>query len=186
MAYTAWETSAGEAQAEVETYCRHAARGTGAVFTQLTVPSLGAVERWLTVSYHWIRGLLARNGYSTTQTDPSVVAILQELNVLDVCVKVELSLPEESGSGEPNQRFTAFAERRTELIEMITDGTLGAIGATPDSSTDSTRIPRIGGERYSRKELAEEDTDRTQHRVRRGAMQHPGLALPTGEQDYRV
>ncbi len=182
MAYTAWETTAGEAQSEVEAYTRHAARGTGAVFTALTIPSLPAVERWLTVSYYWISGLLARNGLSTTQTDTAVLAILQELNVVDVCMKVELSLPEESGSGEPNQRFLEFKERRAELMEMLADGTLGSMGAGANATV--SRVPILGGEFFSRKQLAEENTDRTQHRIRRNGLGHPGVTLPSAEQDY--
>ena len=184
MAYTAWETAAGEALAEVEAYCRHAARSSAGTFTTNTTPTKAAVERWLTVSYHWIRSLLASAGLSTTQTDATVLAVLQELNALDVAAKVELSLPEESGSGEPNQRFLAFDERRKELIEIIADGTLAAMGAT--TSASGRRMPTIGGERLSRKAVAEEDTDRTQHRIRRNIFGHPSNGIPSTTDDFIV
>lgn len=170
MAYTAYELVAQDAIADVANLCRHAARANGE-FAPETVPSLQAVERWLTLSHAWIAGLLKRHGYSDVQTDATVVGILEELNVYDVCMKVEMSMPSESSSGDPNERFKVFQDRRTELLEQITDGTLGTLGAAGYDS--GTRKPIVTGVSYSRKRVAEDDTDRTQHRVRRSQFNNP-------------
>lgn len=174
MSYLAFETAPGEALNEVAALCRHAARGAGGKFSASTVPSIGAVERWLTTSYYWVRGLLAAHGYAADQTEPAVLAILQELNAIDTCVKVELSLPEESGSGAPNQRFQTFLDRRKDLVEMIESGALATLGAAlSPEGTSLRRAPVATGQFYSRKRLAESDSDRTQHRIRRGMFEPP-------------
>lgn len=181
MAYTAFETAAGEALAEVASLCRHAARASGA-FSSSTVPTLVAVERYLTTSHYWIHGLLRRAGLDVEQTDPAVLGILQQLNVYDACIKIELSLPANAETGDGNSRFQTFEERRTDLVEMITDGSLAAM---PDAVLLSTsmRTPIITGISNSRKRLTEENRDATQHRVRRGQFGHHGLLNPTSDTD---
>lgn len=179
MAYTAYETAANEALGEVQSLCRHAARASGA-FSSATVPSLAAVERYLTTSYYWIQGLLRRAGMSPTQTDTAVLGVLQQLNVYDVCIKIELSLPANAETGEGNNRYDTFEERRKELMEMFADGTLAAM---PDAVllSSALRTPIVTGVSISRKRVAEDDTDRTQHRVRRNQFQAPGQLSPLGE-----
>lgn len=170
MSYTAYESATGEALADVASLCRHAARDNGS-FAPETVPALQAVERWLTLSHAWIAGLLKRHGYSDVQTDTNVIGVLQELNTYDVCMKVELSMPSESSSGDPNERFKTFQERRMELMEQITDGTIATLGAVLFNS--GLRSPIVTGTSYSRKRVAENDADRTQHRVRRSQFNNP-------------
>lgn len=179
MAYTAYETAEGEALGEVQSLCRHAARSAGA-FAATTIPTLPAVERYLTTSYYWIQGLLRRAGLSSAQTDTAVLSILQQLNVYDTCIKVELSLPTNAETGEGNNRFDTFEERRKDLLEMFTDGTLAAM---PNAVLldNALRTPVVTGVSISRKRLAEEDTDRTQHRIRRGQFQAHGLLDPVAE-----
>lgn len=183
MAYTAFETAANEAYTQVKSYCRHAARADGE-FTSGTVPSLVQVEGWITVSYYWVRGLLNRYGYSATQTNINILGILMELNVLDAAAKIELSLPAESTTGEPNQRFIEFNERRKELMNMIADGTFSAMGAVMSSS--AARTPLLSGISKSRKDILESDDDATQHRIRRNLFQSPGTRDATSEQDWQL
>lgn len=172
MSYLGYELTAGDALLEVQELCRHAARQDGR-FTAATVPTLVAVERWLTTSYYWIAGQLRRHGFDTVQTNAVVLGILQQLNVYDACLKVEMSFPVESSSGEPNSRFQFFLDRREELLEMIGDGTLAAMGA--EVVPNAGREPVLTGQFLSRKQLAEDNTDRTQHRVRREQFTYPGV-----------
>lgn len=171
MSYQSFETTAGDALLEVQTLCRHAARASGA-FSTTTVPTLAAVEQWLTTSNYWIQGILLSHGYTAAQTGASALSILQQLNVYDTCMKVELSLPAADGSGEPNGRFREFSERRQELLDMVIDGTLSVfLGLT---GAGLRRLPIVTGLSRSRKRLVETDTDATQHRVRRGQFNAPG------------
>lgn len=119
---------------------------------------------------------------STTQTDEAILGILQQLNVYDTCIKIELSLPTNAETGEGNNRFDTFEERRKDLLEMFTDGTLAAMPGAVLLETDM-RTPIVTGISISRKRLAEEDTDRTQHRIRRGQFQAHGLLDPVAETD---
>ena len=171
VSYTAYELVTGDALTEVSNLCRHAARSNGA-FTSSTIPTLAAVEQWLTVSSYWIGGILLRSGLSRVQTASEVVAILQQLNVYDACMKVEMSLPVESSSGEPNERFKFFEERRTEMMEQVMDGTLASLGAV--TADAGLRTPIITGISRSRKALLNQDTDATQHRVKREQFTYPG------------
>jgi predicted NUDIX family NTP pyrophosphohydrolase len=88
-------------------------------------------------------------------------------------------VPKRGGTGDENERFKAFKERRDELVEMITDGTLAAMGATEQAS--GSRVPIVTGLSKSRKELANLDTDATQHRVKRDMFNSPFASLPMGE-----
>lgn len=169
MSYTAFETANGEAKADVEALCRHAAESG---FSSSTVPTLAAVERWLTTSYYWIQGLLHRAGLSGTQTATNVVAILQELNVYDVCIKVEMALPTQIESGDPNERFQVFVDRRAELLDAIRDGTLAGLGASEYDA--GQRKPVAGGLSIARKAVLTEDTDAVQPRATIGRFNNPG------------
>jgi len=181
MSYVAFELATGEAKAEIESLCRHAARGSGGTFTSNTVPSLGAVERWLTTSYYWIQGQLRRSGLSSTQTATPVLGQLQQLQVYDVCCKVELSLPVDSTSGDPSARFQWFETQRKEMLETLHDGTLAGLGAA--TYDGGVRTPYAGGLSNSRKRLIEDNADATQHRVRRGGFVNVGGAGPWAESD---
>jgi hypothetical protein len=179
VSYTAWETSAGAALSDVQNLCRHAARA-NAGFSPTTIPSLPAVERWITLSKAWIDGLLIRNGLSLTQDNADVVGILQELNTYDACIKVELSLPAEMSTGDPNLRFKTFVDRRMELVESIKDGTLAGLGANVFNS--GQRTPILTGTSISRKQLMEDDTDAVQHRVHEEQFDFPGVNVDAGNE----
>ena len=181
MAYTSFESAAGEAQDGVEALCRHLTNAGD--FDASTTPLLDEVERYLTISYAWVVGILAKAGLSATQTDAEVVAILEQLNVYDTCVKIELGQPAQNATGEPSLRFVAFTERRDELLEMVTDGTLSAMGADTDSTASSRRTPVLTGQFHSRKRVAETNSDRTQHRIRRGVFERSDLVIPTAESE---
>lgn len=180
MTYTAYELTVGDALTEVQNLCHHAARNSGA-FSASTIPTLSAVEQWITTSYYWIGGVLLRSGLSRTQTAPEVLGILQQLNVYDACMKVEMSLPVESSSGEPNERFKFFEERRNELMEQLMDGTLAGLGAVTQST--GLRTPIVTGTSRARKALLNEDTDATQHRVKREQFTYPGSQQGTYDTD---
>ncbi len=179
--YTAYESADDEAVNGVESLCRHLTDSGD--FSPTTTPLIEEVERWLTTSYYWIQGLLAKAGLSTTQTASSILGILEQLNVYDVAVKTELSSPATNLDGEPNARFITFTERRDELMAMLTDGTLAAMGATVDSTAAARRTPVATGLSIARKKVAEDDTDRTQHRVRRNLFHRPDGTEPWAETD---
>lgn len=180
-AYTAWELSPGDALAEIQSLCRHAARSNGG-FSADTIPTLKSVQQYITLSYYWVNGELARHGLSTTQTLPAVVGILQQLNVYDVCIKIEMSLPVASATGEPNERFKFFVDRRAELMEQIANGTISSLFA--NEASIGLRAPIVTGLSYSRKALADNDRDRTQHRVKRDQFSYPGVAGPPMQDPY--
>lgn len=164
MSYLAYELAEGDARREVERLCRHAARASGA-FSSSTVPDAAAVEQYLTTSYHWIRTRLIKAGLSDDQTDADVVGVLQQLQVYDVCMKVELALPTEAAGGNPSDRWTTFKELRDEMAMMISDGSLSGIGA--EEIELARRTPFVGGISRERKRLMREDSDAIQHRVQR-------------------
>lgn len=116
--------------------------------------------------------MLHRAGLSGTQTATNVVAILQEFNAYDVCIKVEMSLPTQIESGDPNERFRVFVERRTELLDAIRDGTLAGLGASEYDT--GQRKPIVGGLSISRKAVLTDDTDAVQPRVTVGRFDNPG------------
>lgn len=176
MAYSSYELASGDALAEVQRLCRHAARANGA-FTTATVPSLSAVEQWLTTSYYMLGAILRKAGLSETQTAVSVVGVLQQAMVYDTCMKVELSLPTEAAGAGPSARYVMFKELRDEFWTAIRDGTIAGIDATVDSTLQ--RTPYVGGLSISRKTLMVDDTDATQHRIRRGQFQRQGI-IPIG------
>ncbi len=179
--YTAYESADDEAKNGVEALCRHLTKS--GEFDATTSPLLEEVERYINISHFWIQGLLQKAGLSTTQTDTDVIGILEQLNVYDTCVKVELGQPALNVTGEPNARFVAFTERRDELMAMVVDGTLSAMGATADSIAAGRRTPILTGQLISRKKVADGNTDRTQHSVRRGAFVNPAIAAPRSETD---
>lgn len=175
-----YELTSGAALADVESLCRHVARSPGATFGTATTPKLTAVQSWLTLSGYWIGGLLSRYGLDPAQDDAPVVGILQQLNVYDTCWKVEASLPNEDSTGAPNARMVEFSDRRMELVEMIENGTLVALGAHLQAG-GAVRSPLVGGLSISRKRYADDDLDATQHRVKRNQFINPGAPFPRGE-----
>lgn len=181
IAYTAYEVSAGAALADVQALCRHVARGSGGTFDDTTIPTMETVCRWLTTATAWASGVLRNGGMSQTQTDPHVLAILQELIVYDVCARVEISQPAADSTGEPSARFQEFSKRRADLFDFIDNGylsTIDGVGFGP------VRTPVVGGISLSRKKVADDDTDRTQHRVKRNQFQRPGVPQPSQTDDY--
>lgn len=174
MAYTAYESDAGELLATVQANCRHAARLQGA-FGADTVPRLVDVERWITSSYYWINGLLTRHSYTVPEDAVAVINILQELQTLDVCIKVDASLPASAESGEPSARFQLWVDRRAEIMEMISDGTIFGLGAV---QTGTAIQPIVTGYRVARKQVAYNDSDIVQARARRGQFSAPGTDYP--------
>lgn len=177
---SAFELTAGDVRRDVEMLCRHLTRGAGA-FSASTIPTEASVERWITLSYHWIRGLLRRNGLSEDQTEPDVVGILQSLQSYDVAIKCEMSQATADISGEPSARFQMFVDLRKELIDLIIAGTLSDLGATPVDTNG--RAPILTGQFLDRKQVAEDDTNRTQHRIRRNLFRNPGSDFTMAETD---
>ena len=175
MAYQAYESAPGELLAEVQANCRHAARLNGS-FGANTIPRLFDVERWITQSYHWVNGLLMRHNYAVPETGAEgVVGILQELQTIDACIKVEMSLPASAESGEPSARFQVWVARRQEIIDMINDGTIFGLGAV---MTGTGRQPIVTGYLHSRKQVAYDNSDIVQARSRRGQFSAPGTDFP--------
>lgn len=166
MPYTAFELNGGACLEDVEGLCTHLTmEGT---FSDSSQPRGVDVERWLTLSYYWVQGILAKNGYAIIQTVPAVVGILQELNALDVAVKVELSNPL-TGIGEPNERFIELKRRRDELLEMLESSQmLTALGATEAEVGSASELLAASGISKSRKRLVESNTDLVIARFRRG------------------
>lgn len=174
MAYTAYETDEGELMATVAANSRHAARLQGA-FGANTIPRLTDVERWITSSYFWINGLLTRHSYVVPEDATAVIAILQELQTLDVCIKIDASLPSSAESGEPSARFQLWLDRRQEIIDMINDGTIFGLGAV---QTGTAHQPIVTGYRVGRKQVAYNNPDIVQARARRGQFSAPGTDYP--------
>jgi hypothetical protein len=182
MAYDAFELATGDCLLDVQMLCRHLTREDGS-FTASTVPTKALVEKWLTLSHHWICVLLRKAGLSETQTDEKVIGVLQELQSYDVAIKCELAQAASDITGDPSARFQAFVERRAELIELITSGALGAMDANPSEASGNPRMPILTGQFYDRKEVAESDINRTQHRIRRDIFKYPANAEPFAQQD---
>ncbi len=185
MTYLAYELSGTAALNGVASLCRHAARAAGS-FDVATIPSLGQVESWLTESYYWIGGQLRRYGFDEDQSaaGSAVISILQQLQVYDTCCKVELSLPAAGATGEPNARFQTFIERREELLGNLHDGTLNNLSAIAETKATSPRRPIVTGLSKSDKKTLEDDTDATQHRIRRDEFLNPGTLGPLAETDW--
>lgn len=87
-----------------------------------------------------------------------------------------MSFPSDNSSGQPNARFQWFENERTEILEAIGDGTLAGLGAV--TATTGMRTPIITGISLSRKAVADTDTDRTQHHVKRDQFGSPGIVNP--------
>lgn len=181
MAYTAYELNAGDALSDVQSWCRHLTLGGS--FTSATQPTLTTVERWLTLSHHFVAGLLVSAGYSATQTDTEVVGILQHLNSIDAVIKIELSHPV-TGIGEPNERFMAFMTEREELIKLVTSKALETLGATTLPNIQN-QLVKATGISWSEKEDLATDTDHIPHRFRRGIFEHHETIAPLTGIDTR-
>ena len=175
--YTAYELNEGACLEDVEALCAQLTMA--GTFGDETQPKGVTVERWITLSHHWIAGILAKNGYDTAQTDAEVVGILQELNALDVSVKCELANPL-TGVGEPNERFIALKERRDELLEMIENSQmLTLLGATGTSGGAISENLAITGISKSRKLSVENDSDYVLPRFRKGMGRNPRIGAGT-------
>lgn len=175
MSYTSYESASNECLRMVESLCRHVARDNGK-FSEQTVPTLAVVERYITTAYYWVVSKLAERGYDSEQTETEVVGLLQTLNAYQAAIAIELSLPTNDESGTGNARFQALIDMRDSLYASIESGALGQMGAS--SSSNTARQPLVTGVSISRKQVAEDDTDATQHRIRRGAFEAPGNPLP--------
>lgn len=169
--YTAYETDEGLCLETVETYCKHIT-DMGS-FNDETQPTGQEVEKFLTASYYSLAGILTSVGYSIVQTEDAVLAFLQEVQALDVVVKVELANPI-TGLGEPNERFKEFKARYTEMIELI-KGTqlLEGLGAAVAEQGSASQLLAISGISKSRKRSVEDDSDYVQSRFRRGQGRNP-------------
>lgn len=163
MSYTAYETADGSALDQVEAYCAHLTEDSA--FSTDTNPTKAQVEKWLTTSHALIAGWLLEFGYSSVQTDPVVLGILEEANAIDTVIKVELNNPT-TINGEPNDRFKWFQSRRDELKEIIDGLGLASMGATLEGDRTSLQISASGISK-SDKQTVRDDTDAVQHRFRR-------------------
>lgn len=181
--YTAYELSDGACLEDIEGICNHLTQDGS--FNDETQPKLSDIERWITLSRHWLAGILASNGISPIQTTSEVVGILQELNALDVCVKIELSMPV-TGIGEPNERFKALKERRDELLEMIqTSNMLEVLGAVTVEAGSLSQNLAATGISKSRKQSVEDNEDLVQSRFKRGMGTNPRAGDATqSDTDY--
>lgn len=171
MAYTAYETDSGACLEVVESYCKHITDGGS--FNDETVPTNTEVEKFLTASYYSLAGVLTSVGYTVQQTEDEVLAFLQEVQALDVVVKVELANPI-TGMGEPNERFKEFKARYMEMIELIrTTQLLEGLGATQSDIGSASQLLAISGTSKARKRQVEDDEDYVQARFRRGQGTNP-------------
>lgn len=174
--YTGYEIKENDCVEDLEQLCSHLTQDGS--FTTYTTPNTGDIYRWLTLSHHWIAGVLAGAGYSPTQSDEVVLGILEELNVLDTAIKIELANPV-TGDGEPNERFKEFEARRKELLELITGTTaLDNLGAV--LLPTQTNSPTATGVSLSRKRNLTLDLDAVQPRFTRGF----GLNSRAGDRSY--
>lgn len=170
MDYTAYETREGEAMEGVELLCKHLT--TDGSFTDMTQPTAEEVYRQLTLAKHKIAARLAKAGYSPVQTAEAVLAILEQLNVLEVVIWAELASPI-TGQGEPNERFLAFREERDGLIELLDSGALGDLGA--EVVTQARQTIAATGISHAAKDAVYTDTDTPAARFPRGFGQNPRL-----------
>lgn len=177
MDYEAYETAEGEAMEGVELLCKHLT--IDGSFNDQTQPTADEVHRQLTLAKHKIAARLAKAGYSTTQTAPAVLALLEPLNVLEVVIWAELASPI-TGQGEPNERFLAFREERDTYIELLDSGALGDLGATV--VTQARQTIAATGISKAAKDAVYLDTDTVPARFPRDFGKNP--RLPHDETAY--
>jgi hypothetical protein len=172
-----YETTAGAALLQVESFCRHLTLG--GVFTQNSNPTRDQAIDYISASGFWVGGLLSTHGYSVTQTDAEVLGFLQELNVYDAVVKVELSVPSDDRTGEGNARFQEFKNRLGQLVKMFEQpGFLGGLGATTGGASLSSQLLATGISRDA-KDIVYEDTDHIPARFKKGMHKAPGVEILT-------
>lgn len=179
MAYTGYEVAAGDVLRDIETLCRHLTDN--GLFTTNTHPTLDTVERWITMSHHIIAAKLEAAGYSADQTDPEVLGLLEDLNALDVCIRIELSYPV-TGTGEPNERYIEFKARRDELMKFIDGGRLEFIGAV--KSRETGQFIRATGISVADKVALYSDPDLIHARFKRGQFTVPGTLEPKSADEH--
>ncbi len=178
MAYTAYEIAADAAMTSLTATERQYTNAGS--FDETTVPTLTQVEAWLTEVYGRIAAELELNGYSMTQTDVEVLAVLQGYNVKGAAYEIELSRPR-AGVGPtptsgptPRARVAEFRSWFNHLTKLLTTPALQRLGAT--TGTLRSAGATVGGTSISEKEDVADDTDILQKRFRRGQFDDPALA----------
>lgn len=167
MAYSAFETSAGEAMNVIEGYCKQYTSSN--VFSTSTQPTLTEVETFLTMRYYTIQAILGDAGYELIPTDAEVLGYLQHLNSVGAVLDIELTNPI-TGTGEPNERYKVFEKMWENGVKFIQGSGLEQLGATREGQSILA-----GGISISRKEVLGDDTDAVPPKFRRGMQEHPGL-----------
>jgi len=169
MTYTGFETAAGALLTDVSMLNRHLTLSGS--FGAQTHPTLEVVEQWINLSYSRIVGLLTKAGYSATQTNAQVLAILEQLNALDVSILIELAHPT-TATGEANERFKTFMTMRKELEALVNSNAFADLGATAGSSATNI-VTKASGISVADRETRAEDTDDIPNRFRRGQFRNP-------------
>ena|SRR3990167_3192495 len=174
MAYTAYETATSEALASVAALCRARTDPTDNTFKTTTKPTLAQVERFLTETYYEIGGILAKHGYSPTQTVAAVLGLLQNFNVYGACLKVEMVGPARGLANEDGtSRLALFSRWKRDLIDLVEAATLDVLGGNRASGESQADGLTAGGISISDKSTIEGDADFEPYTFTRDMFQNP-------------
>lgn len=166
-----WDNAGSAAYLTALTYTRHIAGGDG--YGTATNPTQAQVFAFLDNSYYEIALALQNYGYSLTQSGSAVRGVLSGLQGLDTAVKIELTAPTNTLTGEGNDRFIALKAERDRLMALIMSDGLAAMGATVTKSRGAHVV--LTGKSKDAKQAIYDDTDAVQPRFPRGWGQDPTL-----------
>lgn len=159
-----WDVAGSAAYLTAQTYTRHIAGTAG--YSASTNPTQAEVFGFADDSYFKIAVALQKYGYSLTQTGSAVRGVLQSLQGLETAIKIELTAPTNTLSGEGNDRFIALKNARDELMALIEGDGLAQMGATV--STSRSAHIQLTGKSRAAKTTIYEDSDAVPARFRRG------------------
>lgn len=167
-----WDNSGSAAYLTAQAYTRHIAGPDG--FGTATTPSQNEVFGFLDDSYFEIAVALQKYGYSLAQSGSAVRGVLQSLQGIEGAIKIELTAPTNTLTGEGNDRFIALKNARDALMALIMSDGLAQMGA--DMSKSRSAHIQLTGKSRSEKQAIYADSDAVPARFPRGWGQDPMLA----------
>ena len=169
MAYTAYEQSSPSDAAMRQVEALQQSYTASGVFTSSTEPTLIQVELHLTTIRGRIAGALAGRGYSATQTDETVLALLMEYNSRGAAYLIEVSQPSAGFVPEESQgRMAEFAKWFDDLEDVLDGEALDGLGASLIAGTSDAAGATAGGLSIAEKDTLAQDSDYPAPSFKRG------------------
>ena len=157
MSYTGYETATDELIKHVETLCASLTAG-GSRFDASTQPTRLQVDRFITTAHAEIALMLESAGFSSSQTNATVLALLQSFNARAAAYEVEISRGSAGFvSPESTQRGSMFYRWRKDFAELLDGSGLARLGGVVLAASASGVT--MGGVSISDKETISTDTD---------------------------